>query len=98
MDIVRLDTKTLVELLKVLLLLIFVAAAGVVVSLFDAFERLLLSLSAVDVVKFVDFVLTKEREVVLASLVVDAIEVSKRTIAADDVGVTKKAPHLSQSH
>ena len=57
MDIIRLDTKTLVELLEVLLLFFFVAAAGVVVSLLDALEYIFLALSAVDKVKFVNFVL-----------------------------------------
>lgn len=35
---------------------------------------------------------------VLASLVIDTIKLSERTIAADNVGVTKETPHLSQSH
>lgn len=38
MDIVRLDTETLVKLLKVLLFLILVTAAGIIISLFGSFS------------------------------------------------------------
>ena len=98
MDVIWLDSKALVELFDILLFLFLIAAAGFVVVLLETLNLGLLALAAVDEIEFVDFVLAEESEVVLASVVVDAIKLGDRAVGADHVGVAKEAPHLSEGH
>ena len=95
MDVIRLDSQTLMELLEVLVFFLLFAAAGVIIVLFCALHLRFLVFCAIDEVKFVDLVTTKEREVVLLALVVHAVELGERTLSTDNLSVTKQSPDLA---
>ena len=66
--------------------------------LFCTFHLMLLIFGSVDEVKLVDLTCSKKGEMVLATLVVDSIELSQTAVGTDDVRVAKEAPDLTQGH
>lgn len=98
MDVVRLDSETLVELLEVLLFLILVTAARFIVSLFDSFYFSLFTLRAVDEVELVDLAGAEQGEVILATLVINAIKLCQAAVSRHDVRVSQQTPNLAQCH
>ena len=96
MDIIRLNAKALVELFKIFLLFILVAAARIIVTLFWRLDLIFFALGPIDEVKFVHFAGAKQGEVVLTALVVDTVELGYAAVCRDDMSVPKQAPHLTQ--
>ena len=95
MDIVRLDTEALVELLKVLIFFLIFFAAGVISTVLSSSNDRLIVLARVDEVEFVDLVGSEQCEVVFAALAVDAIKLSKTAVGANNESVTKQTPNLA---
>ena len=96
-NVIRFNAKSLVKLLNVLVLFFVFRAAGVVVLL-GSVDRLVVALASIDEVKLVDLRGTQKGEVVLATLVVNAIKLGQTAINTDDVSVSKNTPDLSQGH
>ena len=84
------------ELFKVFLFLFFLSAARVIVMLLDGLDCLFRALRPVDEVKLVHLTGTDQGEVVLATLVVDTIELSHAAVSRDYMRVPKQAPDLAQ--
>ena len=59
---------------------------------------MLLIFGSVDEVKLVDLTCSEKSEMVLATLVVDSIELSQTAVGTDDVRVAEEAPDLTQGH
>lgn len=87
MDIVWLNSKALVELFKIFLLFILVAAARIIVTLFWRLDLIFFALGPIDEVKFVHFAGAKQGEVVLAALVVDTVELGDAAVCRDDMSI-----------
>jgi len=66
--------------------------------LLSAVDRLVVALASIDEVKLVNLRGTQKGEVVLATLVVNAIKLGQTAINTDDMSVSKNTPDLSQSH
>lgn len=96
-NIIGFDSETLVKLFKVLFFFLFVAAAGVVM-VFDPSDLVDVLLGVVDEVELVDLGLTKQGEVVLLALVVNAIKLGQGAVRANDLGVAEESPDLAQGH
>ena len=98
MDVIWLNTQSLVQLLDILLLFILFSATLVVIARLDPRGLASASLGLIYEVKLVDFSSTEQREMILPTLIVDAIELRQAAVSRDDVGVTEQAPHLPQRH
>ena len=86
-DIIRLNTQSLVQLLDILFLLFLFTATLVVIAHLDPRGLARTTLGLIDEVKLVDFSSTEQGEMILPTLVVYAIELRQAAVSSDDVSV-----------